>query len=86
MILLYKQGGRQNRIHLYIRRLLKYVYYGELLRAAKMTLLSLNQRKFIVEEMAKTGSIAGTLRKFRIVNGFKTNRETVQKNFQKWHV
>lgn len=49
-----------------------------------MTQLTLNQRKFIVEEMVKTGSIAGTLRKFKMVYGFKTTRVTVQKNFQKW--
>lgn len=49
-----------------------------------MTQLTLNQRKFIVEQIVKTGSIVGTQRKFNAVYGFKPTRLTIQKNFQKW--
>ena len=50
-----------------------------------MAQLTVEQRKVIVEEMIKHGSVTTTIRRFQVRYGTRLCKRTVQINYAKWH-
>ena len=51
-----------------------------------MAQLTVEQRKFIVEEIIKYGSVITTIRRFQTRYGSRLCKRTVQTNYAKWNV